>query len=201
MFVTGLVLAAGSSRRLGEPKQLLPYAGSTLLGASLDVARQCGFDQLILTLGAAAEAVRSLVDLQGVEVVDSVQHEDGCSSSIRSALAVVDERADGLVLMLGDQPRVLPSTVRQLVAEAGAVPMGVCRYANGRGHPFWLSREVFPGLEALHGDKGVWRLLESGRYPVADVEVAGQIPLDVDTREDYSRLLEQGASDLNGRSD
>jgi molybdenum cofactor cytidylyltransferase len=56
--VTGVVLAAGNSRRLGEPKQLLPYRDTTLLGATLEVARRAGFDQLIVTLGGAARAVR-----------------------------------------------------------------------------------------------------------------------------------------------
>ncbi|MCV7103508.1 NTP transferase domain-containing protein, partial [Mycobacterium palustre] len=65
MTVTGVVLAAGGSRRLGAPKQLLPYRDTTLLGATLGVARGAGFDQLIVTLGAAARAVRAAVRLDG----------------------------------------------------------------------------------------------------------------------------------------
>ena len=67
--VTGVVLAAGSSRRLGTPKQVLPYRDTTVLGATLDVARRAGFDQLIVTLGGAADAVRDAVPLDGAEVV------------------------------------------------------------------------------------------------------------------------------------
>lgn len=191
MFVTGLVLAAGSSSRFGGPKQVLPYRGGTLLGASLDVARRCGFDQLIVTLGGAAEAVRTAVDLAGLDVVDSVEHSSGCSSSIRSALPRIDPRADGFVLLLGDQPGVLPSTVHRLVSAVDEAPMGVCRYADGRGHPLWLGRAVFTSLASLHGDKGVWKLLESGQHPVVEVDVDADVPLDVDTREDYARLLER----------
>ena len=87
-FVTGLVLAAGSSSRLGQPKQLLPFGGSTLLDTSLDVARTVGFDQLIVALGGGGDAVRAGVNLQGVEVVDNLAFATGCSSSIRSALPV-----------------------------------------------------------------------------------------------------------------
>lgn len=61
MFVTGLVLAAGASVRLGEAKQLLPYRGRTLLDATLDLARSCAFDQLLVTLGGAADLVRERV--------------------------------------------------------------------------------------------------------------------------------------------
>jgi molybdenum cofactor cytidylyltransferase len=67
--VSGLVLAAGGSSRLGRPKQLLPFGEATLLDHTLDVARACGFDQLVCVLGGGAEDVRAVVDLDGVDVV------------------------------------------------------------------------------------------------------------------------------------
>ena len=76
-----------------------------------------------------------------------------------------------------------------LLKGAGTSPLGVCRYADGVGHPFWFRRQVFGDLVALHGDKAVWKLLESGRYPVLEVEIDGNIPLDVDTWPDYEALL------------
>ena len=66
----------------------------------------------------------------------------------------------------------------------------VCRYDDGIGHPFWLSRGVFGELQRLHGDKGVWKLVESGRHRVRELAVDGSIPLDVDTWDDYNRLME-----------
>jgi molybdenum cofactor cytidylyltransferase len=196
LFVTGLVLAAGSSSRLGQPKQLLAYRGTTLLDATLNVARTCGFDQLLVTVGGASDDVRRIVDFSGIEIVENVAYTTGCSSSISAAIAAVDASADGLVLMLGDQPDVTPETARRLVAEASESPLGVCRYSDGRGHPFWFHRGVFDDLLTLHGDKAVWKLLESGRYPVTDVEIAGPVPLDVDTWDDYEALLGQPAVSL-----
>ena len=70
--------------------------------------------------------------------------------------------------------------------------MAVVRYRNGRGHPFWFSAELFGELALLHGDKAVWKLLESGRWPVTEVEVDADVPLDVDTEDDYRRLLAVG---------
>jgi len=194
VFVTGLVLAAGSSRRLGAPKQLLSYGETTLLGASLEMARKCGFDQLLVTLGGASEEVRSKVDLSGVQVVDNDEYETGCSSSICAALEHVDDRADGLVLVLGDQPEVSPTSVRRLVEEAGGSPIGICRYDDGLGHPLWFHRRLFRELALLHGDKAVWKLIESGRHAVTEVVVKGPTPLDVDTREDYMTLLDHSAA-------
>ncbi|WP_341716217.1 nucleotidyltransferase family protein [Micromonospora sp. FIMYZ51] len=187
VFLTGLVLAAGASVRLGEAKQLLPYRGRTLLDATLDLARSCGFDQLLVTLGGAAEQVRARVDLTGVQVVQNTEFSTGCGSSIRSAVRQVDPRADGLVLLLGDQPGVRAADVRRVAGAPTA--LAVCRYADGLGHPFRFSREVFPQLAELHGDKAVWKLLHSGRHPVTEVPVDGPVPIDVDTRADYQRLL------------
>ena len=193
MTVTGVVLAAGASRRLGRPKQLLPYRDTTVLGATLDVARAVGFDQLIVTLGGAADAVRERVPLDGADVVvvsdESGAFGTGCSASLRVALQRVDPQAAGIVLLLGDQPRMQLSTVRRLVAERAGDIM-VCRYADGIGHPFWFGRNIFSELSQLHGDKGVWKLIESGRHPVSELAVDGPIPLDVDTWDDYQRLLE-----------
>ena len=191
MFTAGLVLAAGRSARLGRPKQTLGYRGGTLLGATLDMARSCGFDQLLVVIGGAADEVRAMVDTTGCTVIENVDHRDGCSSSIAASLAAVEGRADGLVLLLGDQPEIAPSSVADLVASTrgSGDPLGACRYAEGRGHPFWFGRSLFDELADLHGDKAVWKLLESGRWPITEVPIEGPIPLDVDTWDDYERLL------------
>jgi molybdenum cofactor cytidylyltransferase len=187
-FITGLVLAAGGSSRLGQPKQLLPYRGDTLLGYVLDNARACGFDQLVVALGGAAEEVRAQVDLHGARVVENPEYGDGCSSSIAAALPAVDERTDLLVLLLGDQPGIGPTAVRTLLARRHGAPIAVCRYDDGIGHPFAFSREVFPDLADLHGDKGVWKLIERRSADVTEVRLHGNVPPDVDTWEDYEAI-------------
>lgn len=188
-FVTGLVLGAGGSSRLGRPKQLLPFGDRTLLEHTLSTARDCGFDQLVVPIGGAAADVRERVDFTGAEVVVNPDYGKGCSSSIAAALNAVDPRCDVLVLMLGDQPGVTPATVRALLDGRGDAPLAVCRYDDGRGHPIAFARSVFPQLADLHGDKGVWRLLDERAGDVVDVPVAGNVPRDVDTPEDYKAVL------------
>jgi molybdenum cofactor cytidylyltransferase len=187
-FVCGLVLGAGGSKRLGRPKQLLPYAGGTLLGHVVGVARACAFDQLVVAIGGAAGAVRAGVDLRGAQVVVNEAYGEGCSSSIAAALAAVDPRCDVLVLMLGDQPGVTADTVGALLAGREDAPLAVCRYDDGRGHPIAFARSEFGALANLHGDKGVWRLLDQGGDKIAEVPVVGAIPRDVDTLEDYAAI-------------
>jgi molybdenum cofactor cytidylyltransferase len=185
--ITGLVLAAGGSRRLGRPKQLLPYGDGTLLGHVVQTARRCGFDQLVVAIGGAADEVRATVDLSGADVVVNDAYGEGCSSSIAAALRVV--QGDVLVLMLGDQPGVTAQTVRALLAGRGEAPVAVCRYDDGRGHPIAFARSTFGALADLHGDKGVWRLLDQAGDAAAEVAIDGAIPLDVDTEEDYAAVL------------
>jgi molybdenum cofactor cytidylyltransferase len=189
VFVTGLVLGAGGSTRLGRPKQLLPYGDRTLLEHTLDTARACNFNQLVVPIGGAADEVRERVDLTGAEVVVNYAYGSGCSSSIAAALSAVDPRCEVLVLMLGDQPGVTPATVQALLDGRGDAPLAVCRYDDGRGHPLALHRSVFAQLANLHGDKGVWRLLDERAGDVVDVPIAGPVPLDVDTPEDYAAVL------------
>jgi molybdenum cofactor cytidylyltransferase len=190
MFVTGLVVAAEGSSRLGVPKQLLSYQGGTLLGASLETARDCGFDQLIVTLGGASEQVHERVDLEGVRVVET-PHVDTGSSSIVPALDVVDRRTDGIVLLLGDQPGVTSATVWSLVAEVGgpSTPIGVSRYDDGRSHPCWFGREVFGELRRLRSDQDIWDLIDSGRHPITDVDAIGTAPQRVEDWGDYQSLV------------
>jgi molybdenum cofactor cytidylyltransferase len=185
--VTALVLAAGASRRLGRPKQLLPYGDGVLLDAVLSTARSCDLDQIVVALGGAGDQVRAAVDLSGCDVVDNPEFGTGCSSSISAALPVV--RSAVLLLLLGDQPGVRASAVSSLLSRRGYAELAVCRYSNGRGHPFAFARSVFPDLAALHGDKGVWKLLDQRSPSVVEVPVAGPIPLDVDTEDDYRRVL------------
>jgi len=187
-FTSGLVLAAGGSKRLGRPKQLLPFGSATLLDHVLDVARVCPFDQLLCVVGGGADGVLQTVDFGGVQVVENPAFGKGCSSSIAAALGAVDAHSEVLVLMLGDQPGVGAATVEALLSGRGDAPLAACSYADGRGHPLAFARSMFGELSEMHGDKAVWKLLDSHGAEVVDVPIDGAIPRDVDTWEDYEAL-------------
>jgi molybdenum cofactor cytidylyltransferase len=200
--VAGLVLAAGGSRRLGQPKQLLPFGERTLLDHTLATARACGFDQLVCVLGGAAQEVNEHVDLSGVDVVENRSYGTGCGSSIAAGVGAVRPRCGLIVLLLGDQPGVTPAAVEALLAgrAAAGAPLAACRYDDGRGHPLAFARSVFPALRALHGDKGVWRLLDERWRDVVDVPIAGRVPHDVDTWEEYEAALAEAGETVLARA-
>jgi molybdenum cofactor cytidylyltransferase len=184
-FVAGLVLAAGGSRTVGRPKPLLPYAGATLLDHTLATARACEFDQLLVALGGKAEKVRARVDLTGALVV----------TTLVAALDALAPATTILVLLLGDQPGVVPAMVRVLLAARGDAPIAVCRYDDGRGHPVAVASERFEDLRAVPGDDAVWRLLATSPGDVAEVPVAGCVPPDVNTWADYEAVVAAAGHD------
>jgi molybdenum cofactor cytidylyltransferase len=186
--VAALVLAAGGSRRLGQPKQLLDYRGATLLDATLTTVREAAFEQVVVALGGAADEVQARVDLDDTDVVLNPDFGDGCATSIRSGLDHVHPAMRGLVLLLGDQPGVSVDAIRALVDGARGHAAGVCEYDDGPGHPLWFDRSMFDTLRGLHGDKAVWKLVDAGD-DVVHVRVPGEVPPDVDTWDDYRALL------------
>lgn len=195
MFITGLLLGADSSPHLGSPWQLLAYQGGTLLGAALESARECSFDQLVVTLGSASEQVHDRIDLDGVRVVES-PHSDTGSSSIVPALDAVDRRADGIVVLLGDQPGITSATVWSLVAEA-STPIGVSRYDDGESYPCWFGRELFGELRSLRSDADLWEPIHEGTHPVTRVDAIGNIPPRATTWSAYHQLLAGGPAPVD----
>ena len=186
--VSGLVLAAGGSSRLGQPKQLLPYRGTILLDWVVrTVAAAESLDQMTVVLGGASREVRAQLTLGRARVVENPDFGEGCSSSYQAGLAALDPQAAAVVVVLGDQPGVQTEDIDLLVGEwrrTGATIMATS-YRGERGHPLLFSRELFGHLEELQGDKAAWKILD--RHPdwVCDVTVDRPLPQDVDTWQDY----------------
>ena len=190
-FVSGLVLAAGASTRFGQPKQLLPFGGTTLLGHVVAEARAtAALDEVIVVIGGAADEVRLRVDLRGATVVENPQFGEGCSASYRTGLGAVDPRAEAVVILLGDQPGVDRAVIDTVVTEWRRTRdrIVLASYRGREGHPLIFDRDLFDRLAALQGDKAAWKIVDTLRDGIRAVAIDRPHPRDVNTPEDYRSL-------------
>jgi molybdenum cofactor cytidylyltransferase len=193
-FVSGLLLAAGASTRLGRPKQLLPFGSTTLLGSVLaEVSAAASLDEVVVVIGGAAAEVRRQVDFGRARVVENPEFGEGCASSYRTGLAALDPRAAAVVILLGDQPGVLRDAVDEVVAawRGAPAPIMLASYRGRAGHPLVFARSLFDDLGALRGDKAAWKLVDAGRAEVRAVPLDRPHPRDVNTPEDYAAVLRE----------
>jgi len=201
-FLSGVVLAAGASARMGRPKQLLPVGDRCLLQRVLDAALASRLDEVIVVLGHGADEIRAALDPAAFDpdaggrtrLVVNSEHAAGQSTSLRCGLRAADERARAAAVLLGDQPGVGAELIDRVAAAflAGAAPLARPVYSDAGGapgHPVLLARRIWPELEQLTGDRGARELMAARPDWLLEVAVAGQPPADVDTWEDYRRAV------------
>jgi molybdenum cofactor cytidylyltransferase len=190
-FVSGLVLAAGASRRFGRPKQLLAWRDTTLVGWVVRQASSARLtDEVVVVLGGAASEVQARVDFGRARVVVAEDAQEGCAASYRAGVAALDSRADAVAVMLGDQPGVDATLVDRMIDawRDRPAPVLAASYRGRIGHPMVFDRQLFPALAALSGDKAAWKFIEARHEGVPLVELARDYPPDVNTPDDYERL-------------
>ena len=190
-----MVLAAGESKRFGEPKQLADWGGTPLLeyvvGRVLDWP---GVNGVYVVLGANSERIMHRIDLSPVTVIENCEWSEGVASSLRVGLDALigDRAAERVLIALGDQPMVSRSVVPMLL-EAGRRsrrPVVIPRYRFVRGHPVLVERSLWPRLVAgLEGDQGARNQFLSHPEWVEEVLVAEAPPRDVDTPQDLDDLF------------
>jgi molybdenum cofactor cytidylyltransferase len=190
-FISGLVLGAGASSRLGEPKQLLPYRGTTLLGwVVAQAGRAAGLDEVVVVLGRAADEIRERVFFGPAKVVDNPVFGDGCASSYRAGIGAVDAKCEAIMILLGDQPGVAPEMIDRVADEWRHTDAQIVlsSYRGRKGHPMLFAKPLFDKLVALHGDKAAWKLVDANPGLVGEALFDLPFPDDIDTREDFERL-------------
>lgn len=188
--ISAVILAAGSSKRLGEPKQLLVLDGKPLLQHVVDVVATCGFAKIVVVLGHAADEIEAVLELpEGARAVVNPEYLDGQSTSLRVGLASVAPDAGAAAIFLGDQPRLSATAIEQVVDAFRSSGARVARavYRGTPGHPVIVARESFNAFGDISGDVGA-RVVLDGSPEVVEVALDMDPPLDVDTRADLDSL-------------
>lgn len=190
-----VILAAGQSRRMGTAKQMLTYKGSSLIAHTITVALSAGLRPVVVVLGANAEEIRSGLPDAGVIVAENPGWEEGMASSVRVGLAKLMEvapGADGVLLMVCDQPHISSPLLLQLLRQQSetGLPAAASSYNGGLGNPALFHRSFFPQLTKLRGDTGARKILNSQRELVTVVSFE-EGSVDIDTLDDYQRLIHE----------
>ncbi len=192
-LVAAIVLAAGVSRRLGQPKQLLMLGGETLLERVIRLANEAGAAPVLAVLGAHCEMIRESVAFDIASVAMNERWEQGIASSIHTGLSALDFAAPATpgVMILGcDQPKLTTAHLRALIETFAAqkeLTIVASTYSGVQGIPAVFPRSAFPHLLALSGDKGARALLLHPPCPLIALDFAGG-EIDIDEPGDLAQL-------------
>jgi molybdenum cofactor cytidylyltransferase len=187
-----IVLAAGSSSRLGKPKQLLEYKGGSLVQFAAGEAIRSCIGPVIVVLGAEAANIKQQLTRQQLHVIENPEWKEGMASSIRcglTSLQEIDSVCDAAILMVCDQPYVSASLLNELVArqkETGKLII-TSDYGKNIGPPALFHQQVFQELLQLKGDAGARSVVKNHSNDMATVLFPRGI-VDIDTTDDYKSL-------------
>lgn len=192
--VAGIVLAAGSSLRMGEPKQLLRYRGKTLLNHVIATAESSRLDQVVVVIGANAQAIEDSIEAERASVVHNPDFRMPNMASVVVGAGSVD--AEAFLTLPADMPDISAEVINAVIDRwAEQSPWAVLtEYQDRAGHPYLLSPAALEEAAEVEGSKVLWRMLshdESGR--VARVTISGAAPRDINTPDDFEALLAEGS--------
>ena len=191
--VAAIVLAAGASRRLGQPKQLLMYEGETLLARAIRLAGEAGAAPLLTVLGANCEVILAAVSLTCAASVINKNWEQGIATSIHAGLESLDASVPSVnaaLILSCDQPRLTTDHLHVLIETFAAQPepsIVASAYAGVVGIPSVFPRLAFPHLLALRGDQGARAILGQPPFPLISVPFSGG-EVDIDQPGDLAQL-------------
>ncbi len=188
-----VILAGGQSSRLGTPKQLLSYMGKSLLGHTIEVALSTNCGPVSVVLGSGSDIIRAAIEAFPVQIVENDGWEEGMGSSLRVGLHEMlkaQPGTDAIIFMVCDQPFVTKSVLLCLIREQLKTGKGITAsgYLGKMGTPALIQKKYFVELMELHGDSGARKLLKEHEEDVAIIPFEEGLT-DIDTRQDYERLL------------
>lgn len=186
--VAAIILAAGSSERMGRPKQLLLIDGQPMVRRVAEVVCASALSQVLVIVGANAERVAEALHGLPVELLHNPAWPEGMSTSLRTGLRAVRPDIEAVLVVLADQPALTPGLLQRLVERyrITRAPIVAPFYRGHRGNPVLFGRSLFPELLAIHGDRGARRIIARHEERVERVALDdAAVVQDVDTIEDY----------------
>ena len=188
-----IILAAGKASRMGKPKQLLTYQGSSLISHAVKIGLNSNCRPVIVVLGAYKEQVKPQIDKLPIEIIENSDWETGMSSSIRAGINAINQsnsNLDSVIIALADQPLISEAVFNQLIKEYRDTNNKIiaAAYDDIVGVPALFDKNFFSELMDIEGDRGAKALIRKYRDEVLTVPVA-EAAIDIDTPDDYQKLL------------
>ncbi len=197
-MIAAIVLAAGTSDRMGKPKAALAFRGTTFLGAILDATRALGLAKRVVVVGPDANNLLGINELSDVDVIRNNDLTTGPIGSIRLAIReLLNHPVEGLLVWHVDRPHISLATIQALLDRfrAGDAAIVIPTYEGRRGHPVIFSRAVFDELLRAPDREGARRVVRADPARVAEVAVGDRAVLeDINSPEAYRELLRQSDS-------
>ncbi|MEO7121016.1 MAG: nucleotidyltransferase family protein [Ginsengibacter sp.] len=189
-----IILAAGESSRMKEPKQLLPFKGKTLLKHTIDEALNSGF-QVIVVLGANEPIITEHLEDNLIPIVFNKNWKDGIATSIKAGLAKAIEKnteIENCILCVCDQPYISANLFKALSdkKKTSGKKIVASSYAATLGTPVLFDKKYFDALLNLQGNEGAKKLLSLYEDDIASISFE-KGELDIDTKSDYEKFIEQ----------
>jgi molybdenum cofactor cytidylyltransferase len=191
-MISAIILAAGESKRMGEPKQLMPFGQSTILEKAIDNLLSSAVNEIIVVLGYKAEEVLKTIATKPVKIAINPDYKQGMSTSIIAGLSLIARQAQAVMLALGDQPLVDSQTINQLIEEFYNHDKGIVvpTYHGKRGHPVIFAIKYKQKLLGLTGDIGGREVIKDHPDDILEVAVDSESVIsDIDTINDYRSQL------------
>ncbi|MDY7020771.1 MAG: nucleotidyltransferase family protein [Cyanobacteriota bacterium] len=192
-----IVLAAGSSSRMGQPKQLLPYKGRNLLHHTLEIAIASGEQPIVVVLGANFQQIQSEIESFPVYPIYNSDWQAGMGVSIQTGIKTIlkiDQTLSAVIILLCDQPLISVELIHQMTAAFNQFQqfpqkrIVACQYGETLGVPALFDRSLFPELIRLSGNKGAKKIIQTYINEVTAVHFSSGL-IDIDTPQDYQNLL------------
>lgn len=186
--IFAIILAAGESRRMGEPKMLLPYKGKTIIEKVIENVLSSNIEKVLVVTGAEHETIINAISESEVTHCYNEQYREGMLSSVKCGFRSLPDNADCALIFQGDQPFIDSVTINKIInawkeSDKGiAIPV----YKGKRGHPILIASKYRNEIENLNTDEGLHALPRKFHEDVLEVDTdAPEILRDIDTREEY----------------
>src|ERR1044071_9671211 len=196
-MITGVLLAAGRSQRMGQPKLLLPWQGVPLIRFVAQQILRSQLDELIVVVRHRSEHLIAALDGLALRIVRNDDFLDGQSPSLRTGVDALDASVSAALVLLADQPLLQPATIDALIEVYAREqpPIVVPRHAGQRGNPVLFDRGLFAELMAITGDQGARSVLKAHEQSIRWLDTMdGGILLDIDTPDAYGALIERSGA-------